>query len=151
MLEKKTWMIITYAIVILFASFDRLLKFLAAKDYFSGSGEIIGDILKLSFAKNYNIAFSIPFSGLILNIIIAFIILWLVGYFFLLISKDKYIQSVFAISVLLGAISNFYDRLKFGYVIDYLDLKYFTVFNLADAMIVLGVLGVGWMMVYKKE
>lgn len=150
MLEKKTWMIITYTIIILFASFDRLLKFLVAKNYFVGNPEIFGDVLKLSFAKNYNIAFSIPVGGWILNIIIALIILWLVGYFFLLLSKDKYIQSVFTISVLLGAISNFYDRLKFGFVIDYLDLKYFTVFNLADAMIVLGVLGIGWMMVYKK-
>lgn len=143
-------MIIIYTIIILFASLDRLLKFLAVKDYFSGNMEIIGDVFKLSFAKNYNIAFSIPVGGWILNIIIAFIILWLICYFFLLISRDKYVQSVFIVSVLLGAVSNFYDRLKFGYVIDYFDLKYFTVFNLSDAMIVLGVLGVGWMMIYKK-
>lgn len=143
-------MIIIYTVIILFASFDRLLKFLSAKNYFSGDSEIIGDILKLSFAKNYNIAFSIPIGGLVLNVVIAFIILWLVAYFFLLISKDKYVQSVFVFSVLLGAASNYYDRLKFGYVIDYFGLKYFTVFNLADAMIVLGVLGVGRMMIYKK-
>ncbi len=34
-----------------------------------------------------------------------------------------------------GAISNIIDRLSYGYVIDYLSLRYFTVFNLADVMI----------------
>lgn len=150
MLKDKTWMIITYTIIILFVLLDRLLKFLAAKDYFFGQPEIIGDVFKLSFAKNYNIAFSIPVGGIVLNIIIGFIILWLVYYFLFLIIKDNYRQSILSLLVLSGAISNYYDRLKFGYVIDYLDLKYFTVFNIADAMIVLGVLGVGWMMVYKK-
>jgi signal peptidase II len=40
--------------------------------------------------------------------------------------------------IIFGAISNLVDRLKFGYVIDYIDIKYFTVFNLADIMIVVG-------------
>ena len=42
-------------------------------------------------------------------------------------------------AIIMGAASNLFDRLKYGYVIDYLDLKYFTVFNLADAMIIFGV------------
>jgi signal peptidase II len=37
--------------------------------------------------------------------------------------------------LIIGAILNFTDRIKFGYVIDYFSLKYFTVFNLADVMI----------------
>lgn len=151
MLSEKTWMIITYIIIILFVLGDRFLKYLAARDYFAGSQEIIDNIFRLGFAKNYNIAFSLPLGGLILNIIIGLIILWLIGYFLLLIIKEKFIQSSLVLAVLFGAASNYYDRLKFGYVIDYLDLKYFTVFNLADAMIVLGVLGLGWMMVYKKQ
>lgn len=37
-----------------------------------------------------------------------------------------------------GAISNLVDRLRFGYVVDYIDLKAFPVFNLADVAIILG-------------
>ena len=37
--------------------------------------------------------------------------------------------------ILLGALSNFFDRLAYGYVIDYFYLKNFTIFNLADASI----------------
>lgn len=37
-----------------------------------------------------------------------------------------------------GAASNLVDRLRFGFVMDYIDLKVFPVFNLADVAIVLG-------------
>ncbi len=40
--------------------------------------------------------------------------------------------------VLGGALGNIIDRLRFGYVIDYLDFHVWPVFNLADASIVCG-------------
>lgn len=43
---------------------------------------------------------------------------------------------IYPLTILIfGAILNFTDRIKFGYVVDYFDLKYFTVFNVADVMI----------------
>lgn len=38
-----------------------------------------------------------------------------------------------------GALANLVDRLRFGYVVDYLDVHVWPVFNLADAAIVAGV------------
>ncbi|HLW59926.1 MAG TPA: signal peptidase II [bacterium] len=37
-----------------------------------------------------------------------------------------------------GALGNIFDRLRFGYVIDYVDVHVWPVFNLADAAIVVG-------------
>jgi len=37
-----------------------------------------------------------------------------------------------------GALGNITDRLRFGYVVDYLDVHVWPVFNLADAVIVAG-------------
>jgi signal peptidase II len=37
-----------------------------------------------------------------------------------------------------GALGNVADRLRFGYVVDYLDVHVWPVFNLADAAIVAG-------------
>jgi hypothetical protein len=54
----------------------------------------------------------------------------------------KRFKLLYSVLVLIGAISNLYDRLSYSYVIDYLDLKYFTVFNVADAMIVLPVFSI---------
>ncbi len=38
-----------------------------------------------------------------------------------------------------GAAGNLYDRLRFGYVIDFLDFRVWPVFNIADTSICLGV------------
>ncbi len=41
--------------------------------------------------------------------------------------------------ILGGALGNLYDRLRFGYVIDFLDLRVWPVFNVADMCICAGV------------
>ena len=38
-----------------------------------------------------------------------------------------------------GSISNLLDRVRLGYVTDFLDLRYWPAFNLADSFIVIGV------------
>ena len=44
--------------------------------------------------------------------------------------------------ILGGALSNGVDRLLQGHVVDFIDLHWWPVFNLADSAIVLGVIGV---------
>ena len=39
-----------------------------------------------------------------------------------------------------GSLSNLLDRVRLGYVTDFLDLRYWPAFNLADSFIVIGVL-----------
>ena len=56
----------------------------------------------------------------------------------LFIRKSQFPIPGLTVFLVLGAASNLYDRLKYEYVIDYIDLKWFTVFNLADSMIVVG-------------
>jgi len=38
-----------------------------------------------------------------------------------------------------GSLSNLLDRVRLGYVTDFLDLRYWPAFNLADSFIVVGV------------
>ena len=42
--------------------------------------------------------------------------------------------------IIVGAISNLIDRLRYGYVVDYIDVKFFSVFNIADSMITIGII-----------
>ena len=43
-----------------------------------------------------------------------------------------------------GALGNFSDRLRLGYVVDFIDLNFWPVFNIADMAIVSGVLLIIW-------
>jgi len=114
---------------------DQYLKFLAIILWPAHPKKIIGNLLTFNFVPNYNIAFSLPLGGIWLNILITIIIIAILSY---LIFNYKHLSKLEIISfsgILLGAAGNLIDRLKYGYVIDYLDLKWFTVFNLSDVLI----------------
>lgn len=123
-----------------FISLDRFFKILAF-NYFQGKEfELLGEYFKFTFAKNYFIAFSLPVSEMILLFlipIIIFLVFWNALKFF---QANEKIAAFFLVFIALGAISNYFDRIKYGFVIDYFDLKYFAVFNLADALIVISAL-----------
>lgn len=127
-------------IMAIFFIFDRYLKYLALQEFSTKKIEIIGSFLQFSLAKNYFIAFSLPLSGKLLNVLILLIIISLVSYiFYLILNKNKQRHLILPLTLILfGAISNFTDRITFGYVVDYFNCRYFTVFNLADAMISFG-------------
>lgn len=136
-----------FSAVIFFAVLDRLFKVLAVAGL---KLNIIGEILKFNLVKNSYIAFSLPLAGAWLNAAIAAIILLLVYYLIKSWRRGKRAAALSLLAVILGAAGNLFDRLKYGYVVDYLDLKYFTAFNLADVMIVAGV-GLLLIRAYKKQ
>jgi len=132
-----------YLAVIFFISLDRFLKAVALANQ-EQQFDLVGKILKFNYQANYYIAFSLPLAGRLLLVVLILIILalisWSVFYWF----KREGNSLIPLNLIVFGASSNLFDRFKYGYVIDYLDLKYFTVFNLADAMIVAGVI---WLVV----
>jgi signal peptidase II len=123
---------------------DRFLKVLATPGYLPDSS-ILGDWFSLSFAKNYGIAFSLPVYGFGLEILIG-VILAALAITWIRFVREKKAGSIWLFALILGAASNLWDRLMLGYVVDYFDLRFFTVFNLADCMIVLSA---GWFVVYE--
>lgn len=116
---------------------DRLLKSVAFHLWQQPHDIISG--FSLMFAKNYDIAFSIPtFINPLIIIIPITVVLF---YFFVNSIKNKKTEiSPALLFIILGAISNLYDRIAYGYIIDYIYIPYFTVFNLADMMICGGIL-----------
>ncbi len=70
-----------------------------------------------------------------------FWVFWLLIIIFLLLSLYKRCfvhNTLYIILILAGAISNIIDRIFFGCVIDFIDLKFWPVFNLADIYITIG-------------
>ena len=141
--KNKTFINIAGPLVIaMFFIADRYLKNLALNLNNLEKYQILGSILEFRLVFNPYIAFSLPLSGIILNILIFSLILALLYLIIYSIIKQKLnLINIYLLTfILFGAISNLLDRFLYGAVIDYFDLKYFTIFNLADLMISLGVL-----------
>jgi len=124
---------IALAVVIFFIS-DRYLKLEALN---GSTLPLIGNIFDFYFVANYYMAFSLPLNGIILNTIVCVLIIALSVHASHLRLKKNYslTEITLILFIIAGAISNLFDRLMYGYVVDYLNLQYFTIFNLADIVI----------------
>lgn len=120
---------------------DRVLKLALIDGYLKGPVNLLGNFFRFNFAGNPYIAFSLPLNQVLILVLDSVVVFLLIAYIvYLILAKKRQEASLLPLTFLtFGAISNVLDRYRFGYVIDYLDLKYFTVFNLADVMIVLSI------------
>jgi len=137
-------------IAILFVIADRLLKSLARTGIHDKPIKILSDLFIYNFAKNFRLAFSLPFPRNWAIILISIILTALLYYYLILLRRNHHAEAGVILIIISGAATNLYDRLVYGYVIDYLDLKYFTVFNLGDVMIVGGIIGLFIFHIKKK-
>ena len=110
--------------------------------YWSNHPLIIINSWQLTYSLNRYLAFSLPWSGWILNVFLSILILGLTIYASQAIKKQP-VQSWGWLFLLAGAYSNLYDRLAYGGVIDYLT-SWWTIFNLADLLIGLGLIALIW-------
>ncbi|MDA2922073.1 signal peptidase II [Patescibacteria group bacterium AH-259-L07] len=123
------------ALVVFFFIVDRILKILVL----SGIEKNIF-FINFSVFKNPYIAFSLPLSGLLFYIFLG-IILFFVVFNLITSYQERKITAVFSLSLIVaGAVSNILDRILYGAVIDYVNMPFFLSFNVADAMIVAGVI-----------
>lgn len=90
--------------------------------------------------KNTNIAFSIPLPYLLIMILIPTIIMGGIYLAYRLLDFSRK-STVLAIGLAIGgALSNAIDRIVHGAVLDYIDVKFWPVFNIADIAITVGIL-----------
>ncbi len=141
---SKTWRCTTnlldiagLMVIAMFFILDRGLKQAALAQGPDQALQLIGSWLSFKLTFNPYIAFSLPVSGYLLNALISLIVLSLfLRIIYLIINKKKAKTYIIPLTFLLfGAISNLLDRYLYDAVVDYLDLRYFTVFNIADIMI----------------
>jgi signal peptidase II len=137
--------------MILFFLLDRVLKYWATQNIVQGAIPLLGDFFTFSFHLNPHIAFSLPLRGEWLTLSIGIIFLLLVFYLLQAVKKRSYYHFIALLALTLGAGSNLIDRILVGGVIDYLDIKYITIFNIADMMIIGGVSGLLFLLIYNKK
>jgi len=137
-------------ILILFVV-DRILKyFFINNPAVEFSGDFIFGLLNFHFEKNTGIAFGISINQIFLLALIVFVILILVRFLVKAYYQEDWLTIFSLTLIIVGAISNLIDRMRYGFVIDYIDVPWFTVFNLADCMITIGV-GILLLGIFRKE
>ena len=128
------------AIVVLIGV-DQAVKIWAMQELMPiGTIPLIENVFHLTYVKNYGAAFSILQDKRIFLIIITDITLGIALY--ILISKKmNHSCANWSIALIVaGGIGNLIDRIRLGFVVDYLDFRLinFPVFNFADCCVVIG-------------
>lgn len=139
------------AIIISVLFLDQLTKFLAARSLQLNTPVIlIKNFLNLSLVHNRGAAFGILKNQLFVFVIISLLAIALILYH--LKDKKKSRLSSISLSLILGgAVGNLIDRLRFGFVIDFLDFRVWPVFNIADSAITIGVILLSWELLCRKN
>lgn len=99
---------------------------------------------------NENIAFSLPLTVFILYPLIFGILVILIFLAFKAYKAKSILVWPWSIMIM-GALSNILDRFRYGGVIDFISVPYFTVFNLSDVYIFLSVVWIFWYQIKEER
>lgn len=125
-------------LVVLFAA-DRVTKFLAlhtlSRDGVFAYDHALGFILE----RNQGIAFSIPLPVYVIAAVVFCVVVYLVWLMQQASARGELPVLWGAGFIVAGALANAFDRIRFGYVIDFIRLTRWPTFNLADVFIIIGV------------
>ena len=143
LLEKNN--LICFFVITLIFALDRVTKIKIIDHQLNNKEVYINDFINLELIWNTGIGFGLLSfnSNLIYNLITTIIGLVIIFIIYLLI-KSFFIEKLYFSFIIGGALGNFYDRLIFYAVPDFIDIHYksfhwFT-FNMADIFITIGII-----------
>ena len=135
----------TFLVASLVFVLDRIAKIAVANNMSYGqSMDILPRIFHLTLVLNNGTAFGL-FKGANAALAILSVVVIMLILFYVLKNKAMGFANSLALGLILGgALGNLFDRVKFGYVIDFLDFRVWPVFNIADSAITIGTCLLAW-------
>lgn len=146
-MDLEDWEVtnLVFILSIIIVILDQVTKFMAVKHLKTSAPYIILDnFFQFNYVENYGAAFGILQNKKIFFIIMTMAVIIGISFFII---KNYYQMNIvlrIGLSMLLGgAIGNFIDRIRLGYVVDFISFRLinrydFPVFNIADIFIVVG-------------
>ena len=139
-----TRLLVAYFLIsALLVGLDQWSKYLTVQNISLGeTKEFIPGFLSLTHLRNTGAAWSLLEGKMIFFYVITVIVSVVIFYLLIKNYKKSIWYSVGLSFVLAGAIGNFIDRVRLGYVVDMLqtDFMNFPIFNVADSTLVVGVI-----------
>jgi len=99
---------------------------------------LVGNVIRLTRVHNDGGAFGILPGGGIVFLIVSGIVSLILFLILLTMRIDSRLIRTGMAFVLAGAIGNLIDRVRWGYVLDFFEIRGFPIFNVADACITVG-------------
>jgi signal peptidase II len=136
--ERRQWIglaLVAFAAV----AADQITKHVVASSIaLDHAVKLVGPV-SIRHVQNSGIAFGLFSSATVIVIVLTTVALgWMLIFFAR--SGARHPALPVALGLLIGgSVSNLVDRVRLGYVTDFLDLRWWPAFNLADASIVIGV------------
>lgn len=116
-----------------------------------GTVSIIGDLLRLTFVTNTGVAFGM-LTGIPYVLTIPIVILIGVIIYYLIKTLGQSFLLTLALSLELGgAIGNLIDRIRLGFVVDFVKFPYWPAFNVADSCVVIGAIGLAFVLLWQDR
>jgi signal peptidase II len=129
-IKTRSFLYVIFGIILLFL--DQILK-----QYFTRH-VYYNNLFSLHLIRNTGMSFGFLQNKVLLMIIVSVLFLILLWLF----RKEFSDCKLCVLLLVVGTIGNLIDRIFRGYVVDFFDLGWFPVFNLSDALITLGVIGI---------
>jgi signal peptidase II len=127
------------AIVLAAVVADQVTKHVVASNLSLGEGLHVVGPFSIRHVQNSGIAFGLFSNATAAVIVVTGIaVAWMLAYFARSGARHPVLPVALGL-VIGGSVSNLADRVRLGFVTDFLDLRYWPAFNLADSFIVIGV------------
>jgi signal peptidase II len=100
----------------------------------------LSNLFSITQVTNTGAAFGLFQDRGMVFVIIAIVVIIAIFAYYHYLPSDQVLVRISLGLLLGGALGNLLDRLHYGYVVDFLDFKFWPVFNIADSSIVVGVI-----------
>ena len=118
---------------------DQVTKHVVASNLHLGEGLHVAGPFTIRHVENSGIAFGLFSNATAAVIVVTTIAIgWMLAYFARSGARHPVLPVALGL-VIGGSVSNLADRVRLGFVTDFLDFRYWPAFNLADSFIVIGV------------
>ncbi len=140
-------------IIALLVGIDQISKIMALKYLTTVSTiPIIENIFHLTYVENRGAAFGMFENNQIIFVVVA-VVASIYGIYYLTNNKVHLIGKFAIILIISGAMGNLIDRVRWGFVVDYFDVRFIWeyVFNIADILVVVGTIIMCVYIIYFEE
>lgn len=138
----KNKYITIFSIALVVVLIDQIAKFLIKTSFqLNQSLPLINNFFHLTYIHNFGAGFGILQQQRFILIFISLIVVGVILFYLDRIKDKESLLQVFVGFALGGTIGNLIDRVAYGFVIDFLDLRIWPIFNFADTFVSIGAIG----------